>query len=137
MTSKMKSSSPKVSKKISKIDQVLGKLDKLDKVDQRLDKVDQRLAQHTAMLEDHRSKLSEQSLTLRQHKYAFQEINGRLIQLENNFNQFKEDLSNKIDSFAKITEEVRDEHTIAGHTLDRHETMLKAVNKKVGFAHLN
>lgn len=124
MTSKTKSASRKVIKKIPKIDQVLGKLDqvyqRLDKVDQRLDKVDQRLDEMNSDFT---------AFT----RYVVDEFH----QVRQDISEFKRDISAKVDGFVGNVEKLNSEHVLVGHTLDRHETMLKMVNKKVELPHLN
>lgn len=80
------------------------------------------------------------------HDKKFDRIIDKLIQYStkmdtfmtnSEFNEFKWDISGKLDGLARLSEKVDNEATLVGHTLDRHEDMLKVINKKVGLAHLN
>lgn len=122
-------------------DLILEKLSEHDKqfkeVFLRLDNQSGVLAQHTSDLKEHAGILTSNRLMLREYSYDFKQLKGMMMQMSQDFSRFKEDISRKIDSFAHLFQNLKDESEITGHTLDRHETMLKAVNKKVGLAHVN
>lgn len=123
-----------ITREDSKADQIL---EKLDEVIVNVAEHTDILAGHTAMLDHHSGVLAETRLMIRDQNAEFKSMKGMMVQMTRAFAEFKESVTRKIDGFVGNVETLNDEQAMVGHTLDRHETMLKAVNKKVGLAHLN
>jgi chromosome segregation ATPase len=136
-------------KKVESLDKKVESLDiKVESLDKKVEKLDKDVrslnknfkshvgdfGEHVGDFEEGRSKLDEVSDKLDLHIVQQNSFNLKIL---DRFDLLEERMMTRFDQIMGIIDKTETENAMRDHQLDRHETMIKKVNNKVGLAHLN